>query len=73
MKYPCSYLIYSDTFDALPDEVKSRALQRLYDVIAGRDTSDTYAHLSASDRKAILEILRETKPNLPSYWHEDST
>ena len=73
MKYPCSYLIYSDTFDALPDEVKSRALQRLYDVVVGHDNSDTYAHLSTSDRKAIFEIIRETKPNLPSYWHKDST
>lgn len=73
MKYPCSYLVYSETFDALPDEVKIRALQRLYDVVAGHDTSDTFAHLSTSDRKAILEILRETKPDLPPYWHEGPT
>jgi hypothetical protein len=25
-------------------------------------------NLSATDRRAILEIVRETKPNLPQYW-----
>jgi hypothetical protein len=25
-------------------------------------------NLSADDRRAILEIVRETKLNLPSYW-----
>ncbi len=67
-KYPCSYLIYSPSFDALPEAVKDYVLWRTYDVLTGKDTSDAFAHLSAADRKAILEILRETKPNLPSYW-----
>jgi hypothetical protein len=67
-KYPCSYLIYSESFDALPDAVKDYVLRRMYDVLSGKDTSADFAHLSAADRKAILEILCETRPNLPKTW-----
>lgn len=68
MKYPCSYLIYSKPFDGLPSIVKERVFQRLFDVLTGNDNSTTFQHLSAADRRAILEILRETKSDLPSYW-----
>ncbi len=64
MKYPCSYLIYSETFDSLPAPVKDYVSRRLYAVLNGTDTSDQFAHLSSSDRRAILAILRETKPDL---------
>lgn len=36
-------------------------LSRLYDVLTGNDTSEEFSHLSSDDRKAILEILNETK------------
>ena len=67
-RYPCSYLIYSKAFDALPDEVKEYVYQRLWDVLGGRETGKGFAHLTEEDRRAILEILRETKPDLPDYW-----
>jgi hypothetical protein len=67
-KHPCSYLIYSEAFDALPDAVKDYVLRRTHEVLTGKDTGADFAHLSAADRKAILEILRETRPNLPKYW-----
>lgn len=72
MKYPCSYLIYSKPFDNLPEEAKDRVYRRLFDVLAGQDTSDRFTHLTAADRQAILEILRETKLDLPSYWNENT-
>lgn len=62
-KYPLSYLIYSDGFDALPAVVKGRVYLRLREVLTGRDTSPEYAHLSAEDRQAIFEILTDTKPD----------
>ena len=34
----------------------------------GKDADPQFAKIAASDRQAILEILRETKPNLPDYW-----
>ena len=60
-RYPCSFLIYSAQFDSLPPSAKDRVYRRLYDILSGHDRSARYARLSPSDRKAILEILSETK------------
>lgn len=68
--YPCSYLIYSKSFDSLPDVIRDPALKRLHHILTGRDQTTTFAYLRPSDRQAILEILRETKANLPAYWRE---
>jgi len=67
-RYPLSYMVYSEAFDAMPDQVKERVYRRLYDVLTGRDQSDKFKKLSAEDRQAVLEILRETKPGLPGYF-----
>lgn len=69
-KYPCSYLIYSPAFDALPGDVRDCVLERIWKVLDGQDSSPEFAHLSKTDRTAILEILIATKPNLPSYWKQ---
>jgi hypothetical protein len=68
LKYPCSYLIYSEPFDSLPAEAKSAVYQRLWEVLNGQVTEDRYRSLSGADRTAVLEILRETKKDLPAYW-----
>ena len=62
-RYPLSYVIYSPAFDALPDDAKGIFYRRLNEVLTGADTSEDFAHLSAADRTAILEILRDTKPD----------
>ncbi len=67
-KYPCSYLVYSEAFAGLTAEVKEIALKRMHDVLTGKDESEAFAHLAAADRKAVLEILRDTLPDLPEYW-----
>jgi len=67
-KYPCSYLIYSTAFDELPPEVKEYVYRRLEEVLAGKDTSKDFAHLTTSDRMAIREILLATKPDLRAAW-----
>jgi hypothetical protein len=66
--HPCSYLIYSQVFDALPAVMKEYVYRRLWEVLSGKDTSEDFAHLSGANRRAILEILRETKPDLPDSW-----
>lgn len=66
-KYPCSYLIYSPAFDGLPREMQDYVWQRLWDVLSNPNEVK-FQHLSPEDRRAIVEILRETKPNLPEYW-----
>jgi hypothetical protein len=61
-KYPCSYLIYSSAFDALPKQVRDQVVSRLIAVLEGQDESPEYAHLTPKMRREILEILVETKP-----------
>ncbi len=67
-KHPCSYLIYSRAFDSLPQPLKQVVYRRLWNVLTAAETDDDFSHLTATDRKAILGILRETKQNLPAYW-----
>jgi hypothetical protein len=66
MRYPCSYMIYSPAFDALPARVKQTIYRRLADVLSGKDPAPKYASLTGADRQAIVEILRDTKKDLPS-------
>ncbi len=69
MKYPCSYLIYSPAFDALPASIKEPIYRRLWEVLSGQERAERYqAALSPADRQAIVEILRETKNDLPRYF-----
>jgi hypothetical protein len=67
-KYPCSYLIYSEAFDALPEPAKGYVYHRLLEVLTGREASPDFAKLTGEDRRAILEILLATKPGLPDEW-----
>jgi hypothetical protein len=62
-RYPCSYLIYSDAFLALPAPVKARIYERLGGILEGRTAEGPFARLAASDRQAILEILQATHPD----------
>jgi hypothetical protein len=63
-RYPCSYLIYTPAFDALPDPVTHYVGSRLQTVLSGADRSPEFAHLSQETRDAIRAILEETKPGL---------
>ena len=72
LRYPCSPLIYSAVFDAMPEAAREAVYARLWTVLAGEPKGAVYDRLSASDRQAILEILRETKRGLPSYFFASS-
>jgi hypothetical protein len=61
-KYPCSYLIESPAFAALPAEVKTVVYQRLRTILEGDDDSPEFAHLSPTLRHEMLEILEGTIP-----------
>lgn len=69
-KYPCSYLIYSEAFDAIPSPAKEYIYRRLLEVLTGQDQSPDFASLSQEDRTAILQILVATKPGLPEEWKQ---
>jgi len=69
MKYPCSYLIYSPSFEALPPLAKDPIYKRLWEVLSGQEEDPRYQSvLSLADRQAIVEILRDTKKDLPAYF-----
>jgi hypothetical protein len=72
MRYPCSYLIYSPMFDALPAQSREAIYQRMWQILSGHERSGRYARLSESDRVAVVQILRETKKGLPDYFRPRS-
>ena len=73
LRYPCSYLIYSEPFDGLPASAKSAVYARMWEILSGQERDARYAVLSASDRRAILEILTETKPDFAAFAAERRT
>jgi hypothetical protein len=64
MAYPCSYMIYSKAFEALPFAAKRLVYARMRDILAGRAIEPRYAQISRSERQAVIEILQETKSDL---------
>lgn len=68
-RYPLSYMIYDPVFDALPNVAKNEVYRKLFEVLTAKEVGNKYPRLTMADREAILEILLDTKPNLPGYWH----
>jgi hypothetical protein len=63
-RYPLSYLIYSDAFQALPQVVKRTVYARLREILAEGPESDGFERLTAKDREEISGILRGTLPQV---------
>lgn len=57
-RYPLSYTIYTDVFDKMNPQARDLVYRRLFEALSGPEP----------EKKAAIEILRETKPNLPDYW-----
>jgi hypothetical protein len=68
MRYPCSYMIHSKQFDGLPAAAKDAVYRRMWAILSGQDRDKKYERLALADRTAIVEILRDTKPDLPTYF-----
>ena len=68
MRYPCSYMINSDAFDRLPRLAKDLVYERMWAILSGRERGAPYTRLSLDDRRAVVEILKDTKDGLPSYF-----
>jgi hypothetical protein len=68
LKYPCSYMIYSEAFDAMPPLARDAVYRRLWRVLSGQEPSKPYAQIPLADRRAVVDILRETKKGLPDYF-----
>lgn len=64
MRYPLSYMIYSEVFSGLPAEARQAIYERIEGVLDGQG-GERYEHLTPADRAAIAEILVNTKDDLP--------
>jgi len=71
-RYPCSYLIYSEAFDALPKPALDHLYRQLWLALTGQTKDKELLAIVPEDRKAVLEILRQTKTSLPSYFQRDN-
>ena len=68
MRYPCSFMVYADAFVALPDPVRQAVYRHMLERLSTDDTRSVpgvQAPLTSADRRAVLEILRETKRDFP--------
>ena len=61
-------MIYTSSFDALPARALEAVFVRLWAVLSGEVTEAPYDRLSYAERQAIVEILIDTKTNLPDYF-----
>ncbi len=59
-KYPCSYLVYSESFSSLPTEAKLYVQRRMHEILFDKDPGPKFRYLSDKDRAAIREILTDT-------------
>jgi len=68
MRYPCSYLIHSPMFGALPPSMRNRVYDSMWQVLSGANVDPRFRHLSRADRQAVVEILRDTLADWPTAY-----
>ena len=68
LRYPCSYMIDTAAFDRLPPVAKQAVYRRMWAILSGDDRSTRYRRLSLEDRRTIVEILGDTKRDLPAFF-----
>ena len=64
----CSYMIYSPTFDHLPPMLKGAIYRRIHEILTAKKPVEGFDHLEKDEKRRILEILHETKTDLPAGW-----
>jgi len=71
-RYPLSYMIYSAAFDGLPDTVRASLYQRLYQRLTAAGAGPKIPALDVDTKRALVEIARQTKTNLPDFWKAEN-
>ena len=69
-RYPLSFLVYSDAFDALPEFARNEIYRQLAAILVAEHPPVEFQHISADDRGAIFEILQATKPEFRTWIGE---
>ena len=68
LKHRLSWMIYSNSFEGMPRAAKEEVYHQLNEILTSPTPVEGYAHLEPAEKKAIAEILRETKPDLAALW-----
>jgi len=68
----CSYLIYSESFSALPEQLKVLVFAKLAAALHGKEGAARYGYLEAEERRRIYDVLFETHPDAAKYWVANS-
>ncbi len=68
-RYPCSYLVYSASFNGLPPLARDYVYARLQEVLTSPEPVKEYEQLTPADRRAIFEILLATKADFAAWVH----
>jgi hypothetical protein len=61
-KYPCSYMIYSKSFTALPEILRHSIFKQIRGVLSNKIKVGEYDYISDEKKLELLEILGETIP-----------
>ena len=61
-KYPCSYMIYSKSFTALPEILRNSIFKQIRGVLSNKIKVGEYDYISDEKKLELLEILGETIP-----------
>lgn len=64
-KHHCSYMIYSATFRALPERIRSSVIRQLHQILTSEPSPGNHPEIKASNRRRIASILGETLPGWP--------
>lgn len=64
LKYPLSWLIYSEAFDNLPAPAKTYIASRLHHLLSTQQLPADLSHLTPDLQTAIRQIITATKPGL---------
>jgi hypothetical protein len=67
-RFRCSYMIYSDSFAGLPQELKTRVFHKLDQALSIETDSPHFAYLPILEKRTIRSILGETLSGLPKDW-----
>ena len=70
LKYPCSYMVYTDAFESLPAAAKNAVYQRMWTILSGRDRAAKYRICRRPTGARLSPILRDTKKDLPAVFAE---
>ena len=68
----CSYMIFSESFAALPVQLRDRILDRLRAVLRGDDPRGRYTYLERDEKQRIHDILTVTLPAAKARWSDFS-